>query len=103
MGRTVGDLNLFKIKRLATGEETLDGSSKGNVWGTYLHGIFHNDSFRRDLINRHRIKKGLNPIQFTYADEKFVEAQIDYLADFVEKHLEIERIFELVEWNFLQN
>ena len=97
MGRTVGDLNLFKIKRLATGEEALDGSSKGNVWGTYLHGIFHNDSFRRDLINRHRIKKGLKPVEFTYSYNEFLEAQIDFLANFVERHLEIERIFELVE------
>ncbi|MCU4138373.1 MAG: Cobyric acid synthase [Thermodesulfobacteria bacterium] len=97
MGRTFGNLNLFKIKRLATGEETLDGFIKGRVWGTYLHGIFHNDSFRRALINRHRIKKGWKPIEFTYSYNKFLERNFNFLADLIEKHLEIEKIFELIK------
>ena len=34
-------------------------NSKGNVWGTYIHGIFDNFYLRRDLLNRLRRKKGM--------------------------------------------
>ena len=34
-------------------------SLDGRVWGTYMHGIFENDCFRRDLIERVKTRKGL--------------------------------------------
>lgn len=34
-------------------------NSKGNVWGTYIHGIFDNFYLRRDFLNRLRRKKGM--------------------------------------------
>ncbi len=36
-------------------------STHGNVWGTYLHGIFDADEFRRWFIDRLRSRKGLEP------------------------------------------
>lgn len=67
MGRTTGDVGLFNLKRLAADHcqpPTLpEGSVKGNVWGTYIHGIFDNDRFRRGLINTLRIRKGLRPVK----------------------------------------
>ena len=33
----------------------------GRVWGTYIHGILHNDDFRRAWLNRIRTHKGLSP------------------------------------------
>ncbi len=75
MGKTAGDVGLFKIIRHHTtehrvqstdnrqqtkrGREVLDGSVKGNVWGTYIHGIFDNDGLRTNLLNSLRKKKGL--------------------------------------------
>lgn len=67
MGVSKGDIGLFKLFRLAPHAShlapVLDGSAKGNVWGTYIHGIFDNDQFRRSLINSLRVKKGLKPIE----------------------------------------
>ena len=37
-------------------------SKDGKVWGTYIHGIFDNDEFRRGFINRLRKRKGLRPL-----------------------------------------
>lgn len=37
-------------------------SKDGTVWGTYIHGIFDNDEFRRGFINYLRKRKGLFPL-----------------------------------------
>jgi adenosylcobyric acid synthase len=70
MGRTTGDVGLFSVRRCYSGDETqtqnreliADGSQKDNVWGTYIHGIFDDDKFRRGLINGLRVKRGLLPV-----------------------------------------
>ncbi len=68
MGVTTGDVGLFKIKRISphlslfTHQSSLilDGSLKDNVWGTYIHGLFDNDSFRHLLLDSLRKKKGIS-------------------------------------------
>jgi len=37
-------------------------SKDGRVWGTYIHGIFDNDEFRRGFIRYLRRRKGLRPL-----------------------------------------
>ncbi len=67
MGRTNGDTGLFRLQRAgydtgrgpSNGEPVSDGSAKGSVWGTYVHGIFDNDRFRRGIINALRRSRGL--------------------------------------------
>ena len=34
----------------------------GAVWGTYLHGVFDADAFRRWFIDRLRVRRGLAPV-----------------------------------------
>lgn len=95
-GLSEGELNLFEIRRLATGEITKEGSQKDNVWGSYLHGIFTNDLFRRELINRHRIKKGLKalPVKVSYWDT--LEESLNELSEFLEEHLEMKKLYEIL-------
>ncbi len=81
MGTSTGDIGLFKVRRHSNSNSSLvtchsslmwDGSSKGNVWGTYIHGIFDNDEFRTDILNLLRQKRGL-PVpdaQFNYSAAK---------------------------------
>ena len=40
-------------------------SFKGNIFGTYVHGIFDNDDFRRQFLNAVRLKKNLEPLTST--------------------------------------
>ena len=66
MGTSRGDIGLFKLRRLSSNSSLvtrhssliLDGSINGNCWGTYIHGIFENDSFRRGIINSLREQGG---------------------------------------------
>jgi adenosylcobyric acid synthase len=98
MGRSSGDIGLFRVRRLASdpspvtrhASPILDGSRNENCWGTYLHGIFDNNEFRRGLINRIREKKGLGrlPVTVDYAAMK--EKALDNLADIVNENIDME-------------
>lgn len=72
-------------------------SADGKVWGTYMHGILHNDELRRFWINEIRADKGWSP----FAGElKFMskrEAAFDRLADHVRQHLDMERIYAMMK------
>ncbi len=94
-GLSHGQMNLFKIKRKSTGQLLFDGIISENVWGTYIHGVFESDSLRRWLINRHRIKKGLNPIYYTFSWENLKESFLQKLSETVERYLDMDKIWEI--------
>lgn len=87
-------------ERLGDKVEIYDGAInlEGNVWGTYIHGIFDNTSFTRKFLNIIREKKGLKPINevpLSYQQAK--ENEYDRLADFVREHLDIDFIDKLLK------
>ncbi|GLI53737.1 cobyric acid synthase [Thermodesulfovibrio yellowstonii] len=94
-GITHGPLGLFKITRTSIKQILFDGIVCENVWGTYIHGVFESDSLRRWLINRHRVKKGLSPIDYSFSWKKLKESFIDNLANTIEKNLNINRVWEI--------
>ncbi len=104
MGRTTGDVGLFKVKRICSDSELRtvnselapDGSQKGNVWGTYIHGIFDNDLFRRDLINSLRTKRGLAALDEVIDFEKARDRALDQWADLLRGSLDMQCIRDLV-------
>ncbi len=68
------------------------GLKSGRVWGTYLHGLFDSDEFRRWFIDSLRVRKGLEPLvtpQTTYD----LEAALDHLASVVRQHLDMPAIY----------
>lgn len=70
-------------------------SPDGLLWGTYLHGIFDADGFRRWFIDRLRLRRGLSPknrILATYD----LESAFERLADVVRRSLRIEEIYRLM-------
>jgi adenosylcobyric acid synthase len=67
-------------------------SPSGLAWGTYIHGVFDADAFRRWFINRIRKRKGLAPldgISSTYD----IEPSLDRLADIVRKSVRMNDIY----------
>ena len=70
--------------------ERFDGASSpdGRVQGTYLHGLFSNDAFRRAWLQSLGVTSSL-------AYEQRVEAALDTLADHLEAHLDIAALLEI--------
>lgn len=93
MGTSKGDIGLFKIKRLTVpNSQLLDGSINNNCWGTYLHGIFENDPFRREIINSARRKKNLQPLDATVRYSEIKDRAIDNLASIVRENIDMDFI-----------
>ncbi|KOP63998.1 cobalamin biosynthesis protein CobQ [Bacillus sp. FJAT-18019] len=72
------------------------GTSDGRIWGSYLHGLFDNDVFRRAWLNGLRIKKGLLPISETFQAEERKFAEFDRVADIVRQHVDLEKVYEII-------
>jgi len=65
---------------------------QGNVWGTYLHGVFDADTFRRWFIDRLRVRRGLVPLGGVSATYD-IEPALDRLAEVVRDSLDINAIY----------
>lgn len=86
------------VKRAAKSCDFADGavSADGLVMGTYLHGIFDNDEFRRAILNAIRVKKGLEPLENTV--NTYAQKQYSYnrLADTVRASLKMKLLYEIM-------
>ncbi len=72
-------------------------SDSGNVWGSYLHGIFDSDIFRRFLLNKVREKKGLKPLPDTHPYNMLSE--FDRLEAVMRENLNLKIIGEILWQN----
>jgi adenosylcobyric acid synthase len=62
------------------------GSADGLVAGTYVHGIFAADGFRRAFLAD--LGDGTSDVRY----EAMVEATLDALAEHLEKHVDIDAV-----------
>ncbi|MCY6356312.1 cobyric acid synthase [Clostridium sp. ZS2-4] len=90
---------LFTIKD-KNGQEVnySDGAvnEKGNVMGTYIHGVFDGMEFREYITNILREKKGL-PSKKAIPYESLREAELDKLADLVRESLDMDNIYKIID------
>lgn len=97
MGTSSGDIGLFRLRRFPDcRDEVLDGSMNRNCWGTYLHGIFENDFFRRAVINGLRMKKGLPSFESGVQYAGIKDKAIDIVAQAVKKNINMDFIKRLL-------
>jgi cobyric acid synthase CobQ len=66
----------------------------GQVWGTYLHGVFDSGGFRRWWLNCLRAKKGLAPLEPKTGYG--LDAALDRLAAIVRDNLDMKAIYALL-------
>ena len=89
-------LNAFQVYETPQGatdygDGTLD--ARGNVLGTYMHGLFYNTDFRRAFLNTLRRRWGLPESQGDTAVGR--EPQYDRLADLVRHSLNMAEIYKI--------
>ncbi len=92
-GRSQSDLPPTLAFTDGTGCGAVDAS--GRIWGSYLHGIFDSDPFRRWFINRLRQRQGLAPLPGIPAPYD-LEPAFDRLAATVRESLDMNRIYQLL-------
>ncbi|MDQ7782577.1 MAG: cobyric acid synthase [Desulfomonilaceae bacterium] len=70
-------------------------SPDGRLWGTYIHGIFDSDEFRRWFIDRLRSRRGL-PEKGRIVARYNLEPAFDRLADAVRNSLDMGLIYKIM-------
>ncbi|MBN2796796.1 MAG: cobyric acid synthase [Clostridia bacterium] len=86
-------------QRLDQTVKVLDGaiSENGKIFGTYIHGIFDDLDFTRSFLNQIRNEKGLEDVTSTVESfEAFKEKEYDRLADVVRKHVDMDKVYEIM-------
>lgn len=99
MGQTVNNQKVTPLLSLENGETGGAVNVKGNIFGTYLHGLFDNLAWTTKLLNGIRKVRGL-PLKYpdlpaSYRDHK--EKEYDRLAEQVRKHLDMNQIYRIIE------
>ena len=107
MGRTIAAERGFGlIKERRNGAVSADGAACGNIYGTYVHGVFDAPGVARRVVEVLADLKGVK-LHVTArqqeetaaeADQRaYKEAQYDLLAENLRRHLDMEKIYEILE------
>ena len=86
-----------------TGVYTLDGAAAGNVYGTYVHGIFDAPGVARRAARALAEAKGISLPSCAESESRretdiraHKEAQYDLLARTLRAHMDLEKIYEII-------
>ena len=89
---------LVRITDTVKGSSKEDGAYAGNVYGSYVHGIFDKEEVAKKIVEAIGEVKGLDVSQMTGVEfAEFKETQYDILADGLRKHLDMKKIYEILE------
>jgi adenosylcobyric acid synthase len=99
MGRTNKDPGVPPAFQISYADESReDGALSHNlrVWGTYLHGLFDSDAFRKSFLNRIRLHKGI-AISAVGSYELLKQDGFDKLAATVRANLDMQKLYEILQ------
>ena len=71
--------------------------ARKNILGTYVHGIFDNDKFRRDILNLIRRKRNLPPIEITRNISAEKQKNYERLAKTVRENLNMTLLKKIMQ------
>lgn len=78
-------------------EQKADGAFSENVYGSYLHGLFDKEQIVKEIVTALGKRKGIDMSKAEAFDmEKFKETQYDILAEELRKHLDMNKIYEIL-------
>jgi adenosylcobyric acid synthase len=101
MGTTTleeGAAPFCRIAPLDGGEPREDGAVRGNIWGTYLHGVLDSGELLSRLWEGLARRKGLDPGEKVDFDPvRRREREYDKLADALRQSLDMDLIYRILE------
>lgn len=81
-----------------TEKRKLDGAQKGNVYGSYIHGIFDAPDVAKQIVATLLQEKGCDPEGVkAFEMKEYKETQYDALADVIRASLDMEKVYDIVE------
>ena len=81
-----------------TTQEKQDGAYRSRVYGTYVHGVFDKEGVAEAVIRALGRKKGIDTTDMKGVDfQAFKETQYDILAAALREHLDMKKIYEILE------
>lgn len=84
-----------RVTDCVTGKQYPDGCVKGNVCGTYIHGILDSPGLLEGLLNPVYLEKGMTP--GTYRDlAGYKQEQYDILADVIRANLDMDAVRRII-------
>lgn len=97
--KTVGNLKpVFKIIQFKNKKEVkrYDGAMTQDkrCWGTYIHGVFDSDRFRRHFLNNLRRKKGWQAL--STGKNYHIDKEIDKLALLVRRNINLDLLYKIL-------
>ncbi|HEY8805085.1 MAG TPA: cobyric acid synthase [Clostridium sp.] len=94
---------LFEIYNRSGEQSSLEGehtssfdgaiNARGNIMGTYIHGVLDGVEFREHMVNKLRIKKGMEPKK-SKVYECLREKELDKLAGIVRNNIDMNLIYK---------
>ena len=82
---------------LDTGEVVGIINDKGTVLGTYLHGIFDNEEFLREILKYLLSKKNINSIEEEIISyKKYKLRELDKLSNMLKENIDMEKVEEIM-------
>jgi adenosylcobyric acid synthase len=95
MGHTSVDTPFAQLNQ--QGCKKPDGSSRGNVWGSYVHGIFDQGSFTQRFLSCLLEAKGLASAAPIRDWSEYKEEQYNKLAQGVRQAIDLDAIYRILE------
>lgn len=92
MGETYANEEPFLI----SDDGKSDGAYRGNVFGTYIHGIFDGEDVSAAVLSELFKRKGL-PFCGRINRSIYKQRQFDILAGEVRKHIDMEKVYEIID------
>lgn len=93
-----GAKRLLTVTDAVTGETKEDGAYKDNVFGSYIHGIFDGPEIAQTIVKILAERKGVDMGDLgTLSYAEYKETQYDLLAAGLREHLDMKKIYEILE------
>ncbi|MFD2444919.1 cobyric acid synthase [Bacillus sp. CGMCC 1.16607] len=96
MGQSISDTSLPSFIKLSDRSEGSKNEEE-MLFGTYFHGIFHNDGFRSHFLNLIRKEKNLLPLDNRPLFQDRQEHEFNRLADHVRGAINIPNLYKKIE------